>query len=276
MATREQLEQLFRERGINFADPGFYDLPAFQRCEREDSRFLENYAEYIHLRSFDRNYLDRARPLILDLANFLATELRADGRKGACIDASGAMMRMLEREGVWSCMVGGAAIVSFPPETGLNPRYFWPIVHPDNLAKTGHMWLFAPPFKVVDITLFMQDWNQRQAEHIPDVIAVDQWQPAQTDIGDLMEDELVELILKETRRAPTMENVGVATRLTMQKLAPFSISIADARVKYVPAQTSAMDGALEQMRNLQLRGRYPAELYRRFLERRNDRVAQRP
>ena len=73
-----------------------------------------------------------------------------------------------------------------------------------------------------------------------------------------------------------MEDVGVATRLTMQKFPPFSISIADSRVKYVPAQTSAMDGALDQMRNLQLRGRYPAELYRQFLEQRNDPVAERP
>ena len=115
MATVEELEQLFRERGIDFANPGFYDGAAFQIGEREDPRFLEDYGEYVHVRPFDKEYLDRARAIILGLAEFLNAELVADGRTGACIDASGALMRMLEREGVWSCMVAGATTVSFPP-----------------------------------------------------------------------------------------------------------------------------------------------------------------
>src|ERR1019366_5294415 len=127
MATLEELEQRFREGGINFTDPGFYDLPEFQRSEREDPRFIEHYAEYVHLRSFDMGYLERARAVILELADFLATELAADGRAGACIDAAGALMRMLEREGVWSCMVAGATVVFFPSDSGLNPQYFWPL-----------------------------------------------------------------------------------------------------------------------------------------------------
>lgn len=276
MATREELEHLFQERGINFETPGFYDDPAFQLCEREDSRFIEHYGEYVHALPLDREYLDRARRILLELAEFLSAELAEDGRRGACIDISGALMRILEREGVWSCMMGGAAIVSFPPESDLPPKYFWPLVHPDNPAKTGHMWLYSPPFKVVDISLFMQNWNQTQSKHIPTVIVSEQWEHAQADVEDLMENELVELLYRKTGRPPRMADINARMTQTMRKFPPFSITANGLQIKYVPTQVGAMDGTLEQMRNLRLGGRYPAELYQRFLDQRADGVAGRP
>jgi hypothetical protein len=268
MATLEELKQLFRERGIDFGEPGFYDGPAFQRCESQDPHFLEKYGEYVHVCSFDAEYLDRARLVIQELANFLAAELAADGRTGACIDASGALMRMLERERVWSCMVAGAATVIFPPKSDLNRRYFSPLVHPDNPAKTGHTWVFAPPFKVVDITLLMQRWKRRESKFIPASIMAEQSQPAQADIRDLMESELADLIYRETRQAPSMASLSPMLVQTMKKFPAFLVDINGLRIKYAPTQISAMDGTLERMRNLQLRGRYPAELYQQFLEQR--------
>ena len=83
MATREELEHLFHERGINFETPGFYDDLAFQIGEREDSHFIEHYGEYVHLLPFDKEYLDRARVILLELAKFLSGELAEDGREEA-------------------------------------------------------------------------------------------------------------------------------------------------------------------------------------------------
>jgi len=266
MATLEELESLFQERGIDFAMPGFYDGAAFQHCESEDPRFLENYGEYLHLLSFDHDYLNRARVVVRELSTFLASELVADGRAGACIDASGALMRMLEREGIWSCMVAGAATVLFPPESGLGHRYFSPLVPPNNPAKTGHTWLFAPPFKVADITLLMQGWKRRESEHIPSAILTERWEAAQADTDDLMESELAELIYRKTGRAPSMADLSPQLVQTMRKFPAFSITINGTQIKYVPTQVSAMDGTLERMRNLRLSGRYPFELYQRFLE----------
>jgi len=178
---------------------------------------------------------------------------------------------MLERERVWSCMIAGAAKVTFPPESGLNRRYFSPLVHPDNPAKTGHTWVFAPPFKVVDITLLMQGWNRREAELIPAAIMAEKWEPAQADIDDLMETELADLIYRKTRQAPSMANVSPMLVQTMKKFPAFLVDVNGLRIKYAPTQISAMDGTLERMRNLQLCGRYPAELYQQFLEQRANR-----
>ena len=271
MATREELEQLFRRHGISFDEPGFYDSPEFQRGEREDLRFLENYAEYIQAVQFDDEYLGRARRIIRKLAEFVANEVRADGRAGACIDASGAVMRMLEREGVWSCMIGGAAIVFYPPCSGLDTRYFWPFVHPDNPAKTRHLWLLAPPLKVLDVTLSAQNWSQRELKYIPQSIACEQWQPEDVQIGDLMENELVELFYHDHGRMPTMRDIHPEQLRTMQKFPAFSVAVNDTRIKYVPTMVSAMDGGLEDMRNLYLRGSYPAELYEHFCTKRAER-----
>jgi hypothetical protein len=168
-------------------------------------------------------------------------------------------------------MVAGAATVFFPPDSGLDRRYFSPLVHPNNPAKTGHMWLFAPPYKVVDITLRMQGWDQPEAEHIPAAILTEQWKPAQADIDDLMESELADLIYRNTRQEPTMASLGPQLVLTMKKFPAFFTAISGTQIKYVPTQISAMDGTLERMRNLQLNGRYPLEIYRRFLEQRANR-----
>jgi hypothetical protein len=263
LATQRQLENAFQRRGIDFTRPGFYDQPVFKDCEVADPRFLENYAEYIHIRRFDEAYLEGARKLIPALANFLAAELAQDGRKGSCIDVSGAMMRILEREGIWSCMVGGATVVSFPPASGFSPAYFWTITDP---PTTGHMWLFAPPFKVVDITLSMQPWGRGQENYIPRTILSEDSSKAEVDIFDFMDEKLVRHIERSTGRPPSFANISLRTRETMAKFPPFCITAQDVTIKYVPARIDAMDGSLDQMRNLQLNGRFPADLYTRFLE----------
>ena len=171
--------------------------------------------------------------------------------------------------------MGGAVIVSFPPESDLPPKYFWPLVHPDNPAKTGHMWLYSPPFKVVDISLFMQNWNQTQSKHIPTVIVSEQWEHAHAGVEDLMENEGIDFVYTKTGRPPTMANIDARLVQTMQKFPPFSITASGIQIKYVTTQVGAIEGTLEQMRNLRLCGRYPAELYQRFLDQRANGVVGR-
>lgn len=273
MASQEELEQLFRRRGIAFEAPGFYDEAAFRVAESEDRRFLENYGEYVDVRRMDETYLNTARVLIPEVTNFLAAELTADGRTGACIDVSGVLMRILERERIWSCMIGGAVTITFPPSSGLTPARFAPIMLPSNSARTGHMWLFAPPYKVVDITLSLQPWRRGQSEYIPPVIVSENWEPATADIYDLMESQLIDRQRRDTRREPTLADLSVGLLRTMDKFPPFSIIEGSTEIKYAPTQISAMDNPLEQMRNLQLSGRLPAELYQIFLQ---NRVGIRP
>src|SRR5690349_757032 len=101
MPTLEELEEKFRRLGLDRLAPGFYDSPEFIRAERRDSTLLVNYAQYVKLLVLGADYLARARQIIEDSADFLYRALVLDGRRGACIDVSSALLRFLEQEGVW-------------------------------------------------------------------------------------------------------------------------------------------------------------------------------
>ena len=105
MPTRNELEKMFRGLKIDFRKPGFYDTPQFQAVEREHPAFLKSYADFIQNLTLSAKYVDRARQIVRDTAEFLFNELVADGRKGACVDISGLVLR-----GFWS--VRGFGVMS--------------------------------------------------------------------------------------------------------------------------------------------------------------------
>ena len=87
--TRTQIEEAFRKRGIDYSKPGFYDTPEFQAIEKKHSVFLMSYAEYVDSLTFSDEYLVHARTCATEAAEFMYSALVKDGRRGACIDASG-------------------------------------------------------------------------------------------------------------------------------------------------------------------------------------------
>ncbi|MGB8783360.1 MAG: hypothetical protein WCD02_09580 [Terriglobales bacterium] len=162
MPSRAELENLFRRRGIDFSHPGFCDTPEFQAVERDDPTFLNSYAMYVRRLEFSAEYMDRARAVIQATADFLYAELVADGRRGACVDISGLILRFLEHQGIWCHVTCGALKIEFPQESGIRPKWFFPLMHRDNNAFTGHAWIYAPPYTVVDISVSLQPYP---AEH---------------------------------------------------------------------------------------------------------------
>lgn len=268
MSKHSELQQSFDVLGIDTTRPGFYDDPRFVEQERQNPRFLQRYAEFVNAIPFDEQYLAKARSTVRALADYLFEELKRDGRKGACIDVSGTAMRMLEKEGIWSYMAEGAAIIHFPESSHLRRRYFWPLMHPGNPAKTGHVWLSVPPFKVVDVSLPIQPYTPEEAKYLTRIVAAEKVGPAPaTTIGDLMETELIEHFMRLHHRRPTLRDIAPALREFMAKFRPFQIMHDGCLLRYVPTSVSAMDSGLAGMKNLCLRGKYPADLYREFRER---------
>src|SRR5690242_9743445 len=102
-----ELTAFFNDLGLAAPRPGFYDAPEFIAQEQQDPRMLELYAAYVEARPYDATYLANATALVHRLASFMAERLQRDGRLGACADASGVALRILEREGVWAYMVDG-------------------------------------------------------------------------------------------------------------------------------------------------------------------------
>lgn len=161
----ERVIEELAARGISTANPGFFDQPAFRAAEEGDPEYLCNYARFIDARHYTPEYLDRARREIPEIAEPLHQALKRDGRLGACIDLSMVLSRILEREGFWNYMVSGCLTQTFPSKYGFPPRYIWAVDRGN--AKAPHVWVVAPPFLVVDLTVSMQRGNSRSKALLP-------------------------------------------------------------------------------------------------------------
>ena len=271
MPTREELEAEFRRLRIDFGNPGFCETPAFYAAERQTRGLLAKYAQYINTLTFTPEYLERARTVIRDTADFLHRELVADGRRGACIDISGTMLRFLERQGIWAYFVSGGLKVKFPAESGIGTRWFQPIMREINPAGAGHAWVCAPPFTVVDLSFAIQPYAANEQRFLNGYVLIEECQQAErTTIIDLMENAAREEFAFAFLRPPTMAD--------LPQIAPglpeFMVDFPSCRttrdrvqLKYIPTGTSAPDLPLERMTNLQLRGRYPMQLFEEFQRR---------
>ncbi len=270
MPTREELEAEFEELGIDFANPAFCETPAFLRVEQRNPRLLIKYAQYINTLTFAPEYLDRARQVIRETADFLYAELVADGRRGACVDISQTVQRFLERQGLWVYFVGGGLRLQFPAASGIGAKYFWPIMHGDNPAVMGHAWACAPPFKVIDLSFSIQPYRANEQRYLNGYVLTEECEPPaeQTTIDDLMENEAMEEFQRCFRRPPALDDlprIGFPNILDfMAEFPSCKTTKDDVRLKYFPTKVSAPNLPMEQMRNLRLRDRYPIQLYEEF------------
>jgi hypothetical protein len=273
MPTRQELEATFRRLGIDFTHPGFCDSPEFQAVERENPVFLKSYAEYVQKLELPAEYLDRARPVIQETAEFLFNQLVADGRRGACVDISGVVLRFLERQGIWCHVACGGVKVEFPPEARMRPRWFHPLMHPNNNAFTGHAWIYAPPFEIVDVSISLQPYSAEQQRYFNGYTLAEQvGEPAEPiGVRDLMENELVEEHVRRFGRLPTMQDISPDQRQFLKEFPAHRIVKDGVSFTYTPVKISAPDMSLEQMLHPTLSGRRPVQVFEEFQNRNNGR-----
>lgn len=274
MPTREELEAEFEQLGIDFGKAGFYDTAAFLDAERRNPELIVKYAQYVNTLTLTAEYLDRARTVVRETADFLFGELVADGRRGACIDISATMLRFLEREGIWVYLIGGGLRIQFPAASGIGTRCFWPLMHGNNRALMGHAWVCAPPFRVVDLSFAIQPYAANEQRYLNGYVLTEECQqpPEETTVLDLMENEFREEFEQDFGRPPTMADlprIAPGLREFMADFPSCRTTKDGVRLKYIPVTTSTTDLPLERMRNLRLRGRYPMQLYEEFQQSRN-------
>jgi len=154
-SRRAQLQGLFVGLGIDYRNPGFYDDPIFIAEEKCDPRMLESYAEWVTHRERTAEYDAHVRATLEKLAPIISARLDRHNWLGACFAASGMLTRMLDRLGVWNAIMTGS--VSIYTET--EGRHFAIVDEHEGAGyQTGHQWLIAPPYDIVDLTLFHQRW----------------------------------------------------------------------------------------------------------------------
>lgn len=269
LAYRGPMPERLARLKLDMSRPGFYDEPAFLAAERTDPTLLEAYAAFVEARPLPEGYVQYARARVEQTASFLLKELRADGRKGACIDMSAAISRFLERQGVWNYIVTGAVTISFPASTGRAPKHFWPIGNGPCTpgASAAHMWVNAPPFRIVDLTLAMQPYGNGEERWLPDAILAEDPRPGEVELADLLDPEGRTELRRALRREPNLQdvkliNAGILDRV--KKFGTWEYRHDGTQIRYVACAISAPDAPMETAKNLQLNGRYMLDLWREF------------
>lgn len=267
------LPERFRALGIDFSKPGFYDTPAFAAAEQRDPAFLAKYADFVDARAMTPDEVSRAREIVPKAAQFLFERLAQAQHLDACANASMALSRFLERQGVWNYVVKGALTVSFDAATGLAPVHIAPLwlkrtTHPESFV--GHAWVCAPPFRIVDVTVALQRPYTPAARSILGdfFVATETVQPATAEADDLFDPDAVADFRRLTGSGPTLRDViKVNPRLLdkIKRYGAFLVRRDRVELKYVGYDMTASGEPLENPTAQTLAGKRPIEHYGDFV-----------
>ena len=111
----------------------------------------------------------------------------------------------------------------------------------------------------------MQAYRPEIAKYYGPIVIAEDSAAYEAVVSDLFESEMVDLIVKEHGKPPTMENVHPEVREIMKVFPAFAVEYGQLRLNYIPTRITAMDSDLEDMRNLCLSGKYPSALYEDFI-----------
>lgn len=232
-SKEKQLQRSFRNRGIDSSQPAFYDFPAFRKSEDLDPRILNDYAEYVEVREYAPDYLLSARKNIEAVVHAVGTAIRADGRMGACVDASMMIGRMLDRLGVWNYVAKATLSIEFSTESRIQPIYF-PDLDPTRSFAAAHAIVVAPPFGIIDVTLRQQPYPGRIREYLPDYVIANDFSDSQWEIADVMSDEAVEAAISSRMHPEIYYRKMCPEKIKMfERLKPRSIVCDGTALKYV-------------------------------------------
>ncbi len=248
------LERIFADLEIDTSKPGFHDHPRFLAVEREDGEFFNTYAAFVHQRAYQPDYLARARAVVPTVARILYEQLVAEGRLGACVDLSMALARILERLGIWSYMVKGALTIEYPKSARLANTHFCPI---NEAGISGHVWVAAPPFRVIDLTIKRQPYaSLRTPIYLPDFVLAEKGGACSPTVYDLCDPV-------DGQMPPSGFHFEVVPHLRpMLRMFPgLEVKHDQTQCRYFTCAPSASNEALEDINNQTWAGRSAAAIY---------------
>lgn len=254
----------FIKHGISIDKPGFYDEPEFINIEKYNNKYLCNYARYVQLNPYSEEYLENAYKKIPYICDLLYKEFLTDSRPGQCINLSMALSKILEKEGIWNYMVKGALTIEFAIESNITTKYFWPV---DTLpVDAGHVWVVAPPFNIIDLTVKIQQYHASEEKFLPDYVIEDSVNIGEVTFKDIYSPEVRKIL--RGRGIRNSEMIKYCNPEIIEFSDVFNTNIIKyngTRLKYMPIASSAPDGPLEEMKSLYINGMYPVDIYKKVI-----------
>lgn len=202
---------------------------------------------------------------IKKIASLLFYELVKNGRLGACIDISDIFTAICEREGIWSCRIGGSLTIEFPANSRLSTLYFYSLDSGSFVA--GHAWAFAPPYSVVDISIRQQpNISLEKANLLPTVVLSLGTNKLESPINGIYKDIMSsEFIGQLGPRCFPEQYIQMFCPNIPDIFCAFPVILEQEQhgttLKYIPVQPGCPEGHFETYKTMDFAGMTPYELY---------------
>jgi len=249
----------FTELGIDTSYPGFYNDHNFLKVETSNHTFLAEYNKYVVNRKYGEKYLENSKTKIDIIIDILYEELLADGRLGACIDICQTLLKIFERENIWCCAFSGSVTLRFDKSTLLADKFFY--YFDAGNYSSPHQWIYAPPYKIIDISIGLQKYTGNELEFLPKYIAEQDVLTEKISPNDIINPEIIRpgIPLEVVYNKILSERPDVSDFI--KAFPAFKIQNEMNSVSYFPLGAGASDGELETMNCISFSGKTPAEVY---------------
>lgn len=244
----EAIASTMRGLGVERLVPGFCDDAAFIGAERENPKLLECYGQYIQHRVRTSEEDARTTDIVPRVAALIASQVAALPRPGACVDGSLLLSRSLDRLGIWNYIVAGGFNAEIPSIR--RKRHLWVVDRLDEGAgQLGHVWVVAPPFVVVDVTIKSQGWDTVFGAAMPNYVTATNALTVTMTVDDIVAPEVRGAVLRKTG----LDFPDLHFRLrpdikTVSEMFPGSqIEEGPVCLRYLPTGIRASDEALEDI-----------------------------
>lgn len=258
----------FESKNIPIDTPSFYDHENFLAAERTDSNYLNNYALFVAAKPYTEEYLHEAKLKIVKIIETLHTHLVNNGRQGACIDISSILMRCMELEGIWCVCLKGSVTLNFPTHSGEGDVHFYSITKDQN-CTTGHYWVYAPPFNIIDITIKEQQYGDSKKRFIPSFVLVEDAETANPEVEDIFSPEATREISR-TYGIPKEKQIKQYCKSLKMIEHYFPVRKINTEpgvaIKYIPLAAHASVEKLNDFGNFDFNGLTPYEFYQKFIK----------
>ena len=256
----DSLIKTFKENSIDYSYPGFYNDPQFIKKEETDSLFLQKYGLYVKLRKYEDEYLQSVRRIVPQVVEKLYRELELDGRKGACVDMSLSIMKILEKHDIWCVAVAGSMNTIFPVSANIQNMFFWHFdIHPQGKPVPGHVWCYCPPYEIVDLTIRQQLYECGQENYLPAYILNEHGEPFLETMTEVYSPEYRELLKTQGVKIEQYANQNPNFRTYMN---PLQCTFKNTKNRYIP-YSFTFPGAveIEEMLSMTFSGKSLSEIY---------------
>jgi len=256
MSSPSRATQFFESIGCDVSKPGFHNSREFIAQEACNPGLLERYAEFVLEK---KQY--KQSDIIAEVAQFIFEELGQSGVLGACVDASSLLSEVLSKLGIWSFCAKGGTSIRF--SDGRSPIRMAPIFPQGSRAMTGHAWVVAPPFHIVDVSLPFQPYEEDVKGKIPRA-------PVLSRDADIVPVEMIDLVDPLVER-DVLRDGGLRAVIpsewweVMNKIPGRRTDLSpEAEVRYIAIDVFAMDIPLERWHNINWRGQSARTLWNKI------------